>query len=66
MKWIGLVVAILAAWLLKECWFDPVEGKMVRPIAVLVIVGGVVAYFEGLKREIILVLQQKDRDGESS
>ena len=66
MKWIGLVVAILGAWLLKECWFDPVEGKILRPFTVLVIVGGVVAFFEGLKREIIVAVQQKDRDGKSS
>jgi hypothetical protein len=66
MKWIGTITAILGAWLLKSAWYDPVEGKFFRPVAVLLIAGGLLAFFEGLKREIIAGVRQGDKKDKGS
>jgi hypothetical protein len=62
MKWIGLTVALAAAWFLYVVWGDPVEGKVARPIAIIGIVVGVLLFIEGLKREIVAELRRKDKD----
>ena len=63
MKWIGLILAVAAAWFLREVWWDTVEGRVLRPIAILGIIAGVVMFFEGLKRDIVAELRRrKDSD----
>jgi hypothetical protein len=62
MKWIGLILALAAAWFLHEVWHDTVEGKVFRPIAILGIVAGVVLFFEGLKRDVVAELRRKNTD----
>ena len=62
MKWIGVILTLAAAWFLSVVWYDPVEGKVLRPIAILGIVVGVVLFFEGLKREVVAELRRKNTD----
>lgn len=49
----GVLVVLFGVWVLWNVWPDPVEGKFLRPAAALVILGGILLYAEGFKRDII-------------
>jgi hypothetical protein len=58
MKWLGILLVVLCGWIVKMAWYDTIEGPPTRAVCYIVIVVGVVLFFEGLKREIIAALHE--------
>ena len=62
MKWLGVILTVLAIFMLFEAWYDTREGPAIRAACYLAIGAGVFLFFEGLKREIIAALKAKTSD----
>lgn len=66
MRWTGVALAVFGVWFMRLWWYDPTEGPAGRTFAAAAIIGGVVLFFEGLKREIVSEVRRKDRDTSDS
>ena len=60
MKWVGVIAAVLGGLFLRAVWWDPVEGRTMRPAACVIIAAGVLIFVEGVKREIIAAVRKKE------
>jgi len=60
MKIIGFVAMFGGAWFAYECRGDPVQGPLFTPLGCLAAVAGFFMFFEGLKREVIEAVRDKD------
>jgi hypothetical protein len=62
MKHAAIAAIIFATWWFYVWRHDPVEGAYMRPFAIVVGGVGILAYFEGLKREIVAALQSQQSE----
>jgi hypothetical protein len=62
MRFVGFVVLLVGVWWTHIWWLDPVEGKLMRPLGVLLSAGGLLLYFEGLKNAIVARLLSESPD----
>ena len=59
MKYAAIAAILFSAWWFYIWRHDPVEGAYMRALALVVGGVGILAYFEGLKREIIAALRSR-------
>ena len=63
MKIGGMILFLIAVWWTYLWRYDSCEGPFMRAVGVIAAAGGFFMFVEGIKREIIEAIQEKNRSG---